>query len=170
MRLQLVGASGGAVFAVLALAAFLLNPGPSSGNGVTDVEHYAAHGTQTLWATALVGLAAVAFLWFAETLAAVTGLGPLGVAGAAATAALYLVAIGVWSILADLYGGASYGTINSIAAAGTTGARAAGPVTAAIYAAAFGYGALLWTLVGVSVIAGFLAYRAERVAVASISA
>jgi MFS family permease len=72
--------------------------------------------------------------------------------------------------IADLYGGASYGTINSIAAAGTTGARAAGPVTAAIYAAAFGYGALLWTLVGVSVIAGFLAYRAERVAVASISA
>ena len=71
--------------------------------------------------------------------------------------------------IADLYGGASYGTINSIAAAGTTGARAAGPVTAAIYAAAFGYGTLLWTLVGVSIIAGFLAYRAERVAVASIS-
>jgi hypothetical protein len=66
--------------------------------------------------------------------------------------------------IADLYGGASYGTINSIAAVGTTGARAAGPVTAAIYAAAFGYGALLWTLVGISVIAGFLAYRAERVA------
>jgi hypothetical protein len=113
VRLQLVGASGGAVFAVLALAAFLLNPGPSSGNGVTVVEHYAAHGTQTLWATALVGLAAVAFLWFAETLAAVTGLGPLGVAGAAATAALYLVAIGVWSILADLYGGVDPATVTS---------------------------------------------------------
>ena len=38
--------------------------------------------------------------------------------------------------IADLYGGASYGTINSVAAAGTTGARAAGPVVAAIYAAA----------------------------------
>jgi MFS family permease len=70
--------------------------------------------------------------------------------------------------IADLYGGASYGTINSIAAAGTTGARAAGPVTAAVYAAAFGYGTLLWTLVGISVIASFLAYRAERVAVASV--
>jgi MFS family permease len=70
--------------------------------------------------------------------------------------------------IADLYGGASYGTINSIAAAGTTGARAAGPVTAAVYATAFGYGALLWTLVGISMLAGFLAYRAERVAVASI--
>ena len=64
--------------------------------------------------------------------------------------------------IADLYGGASYGTINSIAAAGTTGARAAGPVTAAIFAAAVGYGALMWTLAGVATVAGFLAYRAER--------
>jgi MFS family permease len=67
--------------------------------------------------------------------------------------------------IADLYGGASYGTINSIAAAGTTGARAAGPVTAAVFAAALGYGALLWTLAGLSLVAGFLAYRAERRAV-----
>jgi MFS family permease len=64
--------------------------------------------------------------------------------------------------IADLYGGTSYGTINSIAAAGTTGARAAGPVTAAVYAAAVGYGALLWTLAVIAVIAGVLAYRAER--------
>jgi predicted MFS family arabinose efflux permease len=67
--------------------------------------------------------------------------------------------------IADLYGGASYGTINSIAAAGTTGARAAGPVTAAVYATALGYGALLWTLVAITLVAGFLAYRAERRAV-----
>jgi MFS family permease len=64
--------------------------------------------------------------------------------------------------IADLYGGASYGTINSVVAAGTTGARAAGPVTAAIYASALGYGALLWTLAGISLVAGGLAYRAER--------
>jgi hypothetical protein len=51
---------------------------------------------------------------------------------------------------------------------GTTGARAAGPVTAAVYATALGYGALLWTLVGITLIAGLLAYRAERVTVASI--
>ena len=70
--------------------------------------------------------------------------------------------------IADLYGGASYGTINSIAAAGTTGARAAGPVTAAVFAAAVGYVALMWALAGVAILAGFLAYRAERVAVASI--
>jgi hypothetical protein len=111
VRLQLVGAAGGAVFAVLALAAFVLNPGPSSGNGVTVVEHYSTHGTQTLWATALVGLAAIGFLWFAETLAAATGAGSAGVAGAAAMAALYLVAIGVWSILADLYGGVDPATV-----------------------------------------------------------
>jgi MFS family permease len=70
--------------------------------------------------------------------------------------------------IADLYGGASYGTINSVAAAGTTGARAAGPVTAAVFATAVGYGALLWTLAGVAFVAGILAYRAERLAVASI--
>jgi MFS family permease len=63
--------------------------------------------------------------------------------------------------IADLYGGASYGTINSVAAAGTTGARAAGPVAAAVYAAAVGYGALLWTLAGIAAVAAVLAYRAE---------
>jgi MFS family permease len=71
--------------------------------------------------------------------------------------------------IADLYGGASYGTINSVAAAGTTGARAAGPVVAAVYATALGYGALLWTLAGIAAVAGLLAYRAERQAAASIS-
>ena len=64
--------------------------------------------------------------------------------------------------IADLYGGASYGTINSVAAAATTGARAAGPVAAAVYAAAVGYDALLWTLAAISVAAAVLAYRAER--------
>ena len=113
MRLQLVGAAGGAVFAVLALAAFALNPGPSSGNGVTVVEHYAMHGTQTLWATALGGLAAIGFLWFAETFAGVTAAAPLGVAGAAAMAALYLVAIGCWSILGEIYGGVDPLTVTS---------------------------------------------------------
>ena len=70
--------------------------------------------------------------------------------------------------IADLYGGASYGTIDSVAAAGTTGARAAGPVAAAVYAAAIGYGALLWTLAGIAGVAALLAYRAERQAAASI--
>ena len=66
------------------------------------------------------------------------------------------------TVIADLYGGASYGTINSVAAAATTGARAAGPVAAAVYAAAVGYGALLWTLAAITVAAAVLAYRAEH--------
>jgi hypothetical protein len=64
--------------------------------------------------------------------------------------------------IADLYGGASYGAINSVAAVGTTGARAAGPVGAAVYAAAAGYDALLWSLVAITLVAGALAFRAER--------
>ena len=36
----------------------------------------------------------------------------------------------------------------------------AGPVAAALYAAALGYGTLLWTLAGVAAVAGLLAYRA----------
>jgi MFS family permease len=68
--------------------------------------------------------------------------------------------------IADLYGGTAYGTINSIVAAGTTGARAAGPVAAALYAAAVGYDALLWTLAAIAAVAVLLAYRAERSTVA----
>jgi MFS family permease len=106
---------------------------------------------------ALIG-AGIAVLVGVDTTAAVlAGLVLLGMGNGMATLARA-------TAIADLYGGASYGTINSIAAAGTTGARAAGPVTAAVYASALGYGALLWTLTGISVVAGFLAYRAERVA------
>jgi len=64
--------------------------------------------------------------------------------------------------IADRYGGGSYGTISSVAAAGTTGARAAGPVGAAVFAAAVGYSAMLWTLVGLAAVAALMAYRAER--------
>jgi hypothetical protein len=37
-------------------------------------------------------------------------------------------------------------------------------VAAAVYAAAFGYVALLWTLVGITALAAVLAYRAEHTA------
>ena len=113
MRLQLVGAAGGAVFAVLTFAAFALNTGPSSGDGVTVVEYYATHGTQTLWGAALVGLAAIGFLWFAEAFAGATAAGPVGTAGAAATIALYLVAVGCSSILGEIYGGVDPLTVTS---------------------------------------------------------
>lgn len=103
-RLRLAGAASGAAFAVLAFAAFLLAPGPSSSDGVAVVEYYAAHATATFWAATLVGLAAVCLLWFAETFARLMSSAPLGVAGAAATAALYLVAVGCWEILGEIYG------------------------------------------------------------------
>jgi MFS family permease len=66
--------------------------------------------------------------------------------------------------IADLFGAGAYGTIASVAAFLTTAARAVGPVAAAVYAAAFGYVALLWTLVAITALAACLAYRAERIA------
>jgi len=65
------------------------------------------------------------------------------------------------TLIADRYGAAAYGTIGGVAAAFTTGARAAGPVTAAAYAALVGYTSLLWTLAALATVAAALAYRAE---------
>src|SRR5215217_3240752 len=87
-RLQLVGAFGGAIFAVLTLVAYLVHAGPSSDEGVTVVEYYSTHGTATLWAAALVGVAVIGFIWFAETFGGRTSLRAVGVAGASVTAAL----------------------------------------------------------------------------------
>jgi MFS family permease len=88
------------------------------------------------------------------TVAVLAGLVLLGMGNGMATLARA-------TAIADLYGSGAYGTIGSVAAAATTVARAAAPVTAAVYAAAFGYVALLWTLAGVAVLAAGLAYRAE---------
>lgn len=63
--------------------------------------------------------------------------------------------------MADLYGTGAYGTIAGVAGAATTTARAAAPVVAAVFAAAFGYVALLWALVGLAVLAALLAHRAD---------
>jgi hypothetical protein len=104
-RLQLVGASGGAIFAVLTFVAYLVHAGPSSDEGVAVVGYYSTHGTATLMAAALVGVAAIGFIWFAETFAGRTPLGAVGVAGASVTAALYLVSVGCWEILAEIFGG-----------------------------------------------------------------
>jgi hypothetical protein len=95
-RLRVFGAAGGAVFAILVLVAFAIAPGPSSANGETVVEYYSTHKTATLWQAALIGLAFVLFIWFAETFAGQMSSGSVGVVSAAATAALYLVAIGAW--------------------------------------------------------------------------
>jgi MFS family permease len=61
------------------------------------------------------------------------------------------------TILADRYGSGAYGTIAGVAAATTTTARALGPIGAAVLAAALGYVAVLWLLVGMALLAaGFL--------------
>src|SRR5215216_3162267 len=101
-RLRPLGALGGAAFASLALVAYAINTGPSSGDGLTVIEYYSAHGSATAWQAALVGVAAICLIWFAETFARQMPLGTAGLVGAAATAALYLVAIGCWSILGEI--------------------------------------------------------------------
>jgi predicted MFS family arabinose efflux permease len=63
--------------------------------------------------------------------------------------------------IADIYGAGAYGTIAGVTGAMTTAARGVGPVTAALWATAVGYSALLWTLVVLSTLAAGLAYRAE---------
>jgi hypothetical protein len=93
------------VFAILVLVAFAIAPGPSSANGETVVEYYSTHKTATLWQAALIGLAFVLFIWFAETFAGQMSSGSVGVVSAAVTAALYLVAIGAWESLGETYGG-----------------------------------------------------------------
>ena len=110
------------------------------------------------WSSALVftliaiGIAIVVSL---DTTATVlVGLVVLGMGNGMATLARA-------TVIADLFGTADYGTIASVAALTTTGARAAGPFAAAVYAAAVGYDALLWTLVALSIVAAALAYRAE---------
>ncbi len=65
------------------------------------------------------------------------------------------------TVIADRYGQAAYGTIAGVAAAVTIGARAAAPVAAAVYAAAVGFPALLWTLGALALAATVLGYRAE---------
>jgi predicted MFS family arabinose efflux permease len=89
------------------------------------------------------------------TWAVVTGLILLGMGNGMGTLARA-------TAIADLYGPAAYGSIASVAAAMTTAARAGGPVLAALYAAAVGYSALLWTLAVVALAAAALAFTAER--------
>ena len=88
------------------------------------------------------------------TVAAITGLVVLGMGNGMSTLARA-------TLIADRYGADAYGTIGGVAAFFTTGARAGGPVAAAIYAAAAGYTTLLWTLAALAVVAAALAFRAE---------
>jgi predicted MFS family arabinose efflux permease len=89
------------------------------------------------------------------TAAVVGGLVLLGMGNGMATLARA-------TTIADLYGSGAYGAIASVAGSMTTAARAAGPFVAALYAAAVGYTALLWTLAAFALVAALLAHRAEQ--------
>ena len=123
-------------------------------------------GCRAEWATALVfalialGIALIAGVDSTSTV--IAGLVVLGIGSGMATLARA-------TAVADLYGPAAYGTIAGVAALMTTGARAAGPVAGAIYAVAFGYDALFWTLAGLSAVAAGLAYRSQAASSSSAS-
>ena len=110
-------------------------------------------GTVALFALIAAGIGLI--VGVDATPAVVTGMVLLGMGNGMATLARA-------TVIADRYGSAAYGTISSVAAAATIGARAAAPVLAAVYAAAVGYRALLITLAAIAVLAAVLAYGAER--------
>jgi MFS family permease len=105
----------------------------------------------------LIGLGVAIVVSLESTAAVMAGLVLLGMGNGMATLARA-------TAIADLYGPGAYGTIASVAGAMTTGARAAGPVAGAIFAALFGYVALLWALATLALVAAALAWRAEQVA------
>jgi hypothetical protein len=102
-RLRLCGAAGGAVFAILVVIAFAIASGPSSASGATVAEYYSAHGTATLWQASLIGFALICFMCFAGVFSQGSLLGPVVLVSASVTAALYLVAIGAWESLGEIY-------------------------------------------------------------------
>jgi MFS family permease len=96
------------------------------------------------------------------------GIGLLAAAPSTAPALVAFVLLGIGNgmttlaratVLADVYGARDYGTIAGVAAGLTTGARAIGPVTAAVMAAALGSTPMLAAFGGVSAIAAVLAHR-----------
>jgi MFS family permease len=117
-----------------------------------------AWSTAAVFALIALGIAVVVSVH--STAAVVVGLVLLGMGNGMTTLARA-------TTIADRYGARAYGTIGGVAAAVTTGARAAGPVAAAAYAALVGYGALLWTLAGLAAAAAALAFRAEAGRVAT---
>jgi predicted MFS family arabinose efflux permease len=104
---------------------------------------------------ALIALGIIVLVSLDSTAAVFTGLVLLGMGNGMATLARA-------TAIADRYGAAAYGTIGAIAGGMTTAARAAGPFAAAVYAAAVGYTALLWTLAALAIVAAALAYQAEQ--------
>jgi predicted MFS family arabinose efflux permease len=111
-----------------------------------------AYATASVFALVACGIALI--VGIDATLAVVVGFVVLGMGNGMTTLARA-------TAMADLYGQRAYGTIGGVAAFLTTSARAAGPVAAAVWAAAVGYQALLWSLAALAAVAVPLAYRAE---------
>ncbi len=104
---------------------------------------------------ALVALGIVLIVAVPGTVAVLVGMVVLGMGNGMALLARA-------TVIADRYGSAAYGAIAGVAASVTTGARAAAPVAAAVWASVVGYEGLLWTLAGLAALAVVLGAQAER--------
>jgi hypothetical protein len=113
------------------------------------------HGFGTSFAAFAIGGIVLVVAGIESAPAVVVGMILLGMGNGMATLARA-------TVIADRYGPDAYGTIASVAGAGTMGARAAAPVAAAAWAAIVGYGAMLATLAAIAALAALLAYAAER--------
>jgi hypothetical protein len=100
-RLRLLGAAGGAVFAITIVVAFVIAPGPSSAADVKVIDYYTNHGNAAIWQAVLGGFGLVCFVWFAGVFSRWSPAGPAVLVSAAAMAALYSVALGAWESLGE---------------------------------------------------------------------
>jgi hypothetical protein len=100
-RLRLLGAAGGALFAIVIVVAFAIAPGPSSAADVKVIDYYTGHGNAAIWQAVLGGFGIVAFVWFAAVFSGWSPAGPAVLASAAAMAALYSVTLGSWETLGE---------------------------------------------------------------------
>jgi hypothetical protein len=71
------------------------------------------HGTAALWQAVLIGFAVVLFIWFAVTFAEQLSAGSLSIVFAAVTASLFLVTVGAYETLGEVYRHASFIGVSS---------------------------------------------------------
>jgi hypothetical protein len=100
-RIRLLGAAGGAVFAIVTVVAFVIAPGPSSAADVKVIEYYTEHGNAAIWQAVLAGFGIVCFVWFAAVFSHWSPAGPAVLVSAAAMAALYSITLGSWETLGE---------------------------------------------------------------------
>lgn len=100
-RVRLLGAAGGAVFAILTVVAFVIAPGPSSAADVQVIDYYTEHGNAAIWQAVLAGFGIVCFVWFAAVFSHWSPAGRAVLVSAAAMAALYSVTLGCWETLGE---------------------------------------------------------------------